>query len=38
MDAADVLAVLDLLAGAGVEAWVDGGRGVDALVLLPRYA
>ena len=30
--APDVLAVLDLLAGAGVEAWVDGGWGVDALV------
>jgi lincosamide nucleotidyltransferase A/C/D/E len=32
VDSADVLAVLDLLAGAGVEAWVDGGWGVDALV------
>jgi lincosamide nucleotidyltransferase A/C/D/E len=32
MDAVDVLAVLDLLAAAGVEAWVDGGWGVDALV------
>jgi lincosamide nucleotidyltransferase A/C/D/E len=32
VDARDVLAVLDLLAGAGVEAWVDGGWGVDALL------
>jgi lincosamide nucleotidyltransferase A/C/D/E len=32
VDARDVLAVLDLLARAGVEAWVDGGWGVDALV------
>jgi lincosamide nucleotidyltransferase A/C/D/E len=32
MDAPDVLAVLDLLADTGVEAWVDGGWGVDALV------
>jgi len=32
VDARDVLAVLDLLAAAGVEAWVDGGWGVDALV------
>jgi lincosamide nucleotidyltransferase A/C/D/E len=32
MDAEDVLAVLDLLAAAGVGAWVDGGWGVDALV------
>lgn len=28
----DVLAVLDLLEGAGVRVWVDGGWGVDALV------
>jgi lincosamide nucleotidyltransferase A/C/D/E len=32
MDAPDVLAVLDLLTDAGVDAWVDGGWGVDALV------
>jgi lincosamide nucleotidyltransferase A/C/D/E len=32
VDAQDVLAVLDLLAAAGVEAWVDGGWGIDALV------
>jgi lincosamide nucleotidyltransferase A/C/D/E len=29
---ADVLHVLDLLAGAGVDAWVDGGWAVDALL------
>jgi lincosamide nucleotidyltransferase A/C/D/E len=28
----DVLEVLDLLAAAGVDAWVDGGWGVDALL------
>jgi lincosamide nucleotidyltransferase A/C/D/E len=28
----DVIVVLDLLAGAGVRAWVDGGWGVDALL------
>jgi lincosamide nucleotidyltransferase A/C/D/E len=32
MDAAEVLAVLDALAGAGCRAWVAGGWGVDALV------
>jgi lincosamide nucleotidyltransferase A/C/D/E len=32
VEAHDVLAVLDLLAAAGVEAWIDGGWGVDALV------
>jgi lincosamide nucleotidyltransferase A/C/D/E len=32
MTADDVLEVLDLLAAAGVQAWVDGGWGVDALL------
>jgi lincosamide nucleotidyltransferase A/C/D/E len=32
MTAGDVLEVLDLLASAGVEAWVDGGWGVAALL------
>jgi lincosamide nucleotidyltransferase A/C/D/E len=32
MEAADVIAVLDLLADAGVACWLDGGWGVDALV------
>jgi lincosamide nucleotidyltransferase A/C/D/E len=32
MRAADVLEVLELLARAGVGAWVDGGWGVDALL------
>ena len=32
MRAADVLGVLGLLRDAGVEAWVDGGWGVDALL------
>jgi lincosamide nucleotidyltransferase A/C/D/E len=32
MDAADVLAVLSVLADAGVDCWVNGGWGVDALV------
>jgi lincosamide nucleotidyltransferase A/C/D/E len=31
MTAADVVAVLDRLADAGVEAWVEGGWGIDAL-------
>ena len=29
---ADVLMVLDVLTGAGIEVWVDGGWGVDALL------
>lgn len=32
MTAADVLYVLDLLAGAGIGVWLDGGWGVDALL------
>jgi lincosamide nucleotidyltransferase A/C/D/E len=32
MTATDVSAVLDRLEGAGVEAWLDGGWGVDALL------
>lgn len=32
MEAAEVIAVLDLLADAGVACWLDGGWGVDALV------
>jgi lincosamide nucleotidyltransferase A/C/D/E len=32
MTAVQALGVLDALAAAGVEAWVDGGWGVDALV------
>ena len=32
MTARDVAAVLDRLEGAGIEAWLDGGWGVDALV------
>lgn len=32
MVAADVVAVLELLAKAGVDCWIDGGWGVDALV------
>ena len=32
MTADQALAVLDVLASAGVEAWVDGGWGIDALV------
>ena len=32
MRASDVLEVLDLLAAAGVEVWVDGGWNVDALL------
>jgi len=32
MAAADVIAVLDVLAGAGVASWLDGGWGVDALL------
>ncbi|HKN99171.1 MAG TPA: hypothetical protein VJX10_18770 [Pseudonocardiaceae bacterium] len=32
MRAADVVSVLDLLDGAGVRTWVDGGWGVDALL------
>ena len=32
MEAADVIAVLDVLAGACVACWLDGGWGVDALV------
>jgi lincosamide nucleotidyltransferase A/C/D/E len=32
MEAADVIAVLDVLAGVGVASWLDGGWGVDALV------
>jgi len=32
MDAADVIAVLRILADAGVACWVDGGWGGDALV------
>jgi lincosamide nucleotidyltransferase A/C/D/E len=32
MRAADVLMVLDLLEGAGLVVWLDGGWGVDALV------
>lgn len=30
--AADVLELLDLLGAAGVEVWIDGGWGIDALV------
>jgi lincosamide nucleotidyltransferase A/C/D/E len=32
MEAADVIAVLDVLTGVGVASWLDGGWGVDALV------
>lgn len=32
LPAADVLAIVDLLAAAGVRAWVDGGWGIDALL------
>jgi lincosamide nucleotidyltransferase A/C/D/E len=32
VEAADVLEVIDLLAGVGVRFWIDGGWGVDALV------
>jgi lincosamide nucleotidyltransferase A/C/D/E len=32
MTAADVLEIVDLLEGVGVESWVDGGWGVDALL------
>ena len=32
MTAADVLSVLDRLHAAGVEGWIDGGLGVDALL------
>jgi lincosamide nucleotidyltransferase A/C/D/E len=32
MTAADVVEVLELLEGARIEAWVDGGWGVDALL------
>jgi len=32
MEAADVIAVLDVLADARVACWLDGGWGVDALV------
>jgi len=32
MTAEDVLRVLDLLAGAGIDIWLDGGWGVDALL------
>ena len=32
MPAAEVLAVLDALSAAGLDAWVDGGWGVDALL------
>jgi lincosamide nucleotidyltransferase A/C/D/E len=32
MDAGSVLAALDALAACGVEAWIDGGWGVDALL------
>jgi lincosamide nucleotidyltransferase A/C/D/E len=32
MTAADVLAVLDLLAARGIEGWLDGGWNVDALL------
>lgn len=32
MTAADVLEVLDLLEGAGIRPWVDGGWGIDALL------
>ncbi len=32
MTAVDVVEVLELLEGAGIEAWVDGGWGVDALL------
>jgi lincosamide nucleotidyltransferase A/C/D/E len=34
MDAPEVLAVLDLLAAAGADVWVDGGWGVDALLAI----
>jgi lincosamide nucleotidyltransferase A/C/D/E len=32
MDAASLLAVVNLLEGAGIEVWLDGGWGVDALL------
>ncbi|MEE1737945.1 amino acid transporter [Streptomyces sp. BE147] len=32
MSAEDVLDILDLLGGAGVDVWLDGGWGVDALL------
>lgn len=32
MEAADVIAVLEVLTGVGVASWLDGGWGVDALV------
>lgn len=32
MTAADVIGILDLLEAAGVESWLDGGWGVDALL------
>jgi lincosamide nucleotidyltransferase A/C/D/E len=32
MKAEDVLAVMDCLRGSGVDAWLDGGWGVDALL------
>lgn len=32
MTAEDVLAILDLLHGAGIRVWLDGGWGVDALL------
>lgn len=32
MDAEDVIAVLHLLDGTGIDVWVDGGWGVDALI------
>ncbi|WP_326678200.1 nucleotidyltransferase domain-containing protein [Streptomyces sp. NBC_01237] len=32
MSAEDVLEILDLLGGAGVDVWLDGGWGVDALL------
>lgn len=32
MTAEDVLGVLDLLAGVGIDVWLDGGWGIDALL------
>jgi len=32
MTAGDVLEIVDLLEGVGVESWVDGGWSVDALL------